>query len=151
MYSDIAAEITTEISQLHKLIDTYKVLLNKVRTANPTDVELLALAGILHSFYSGFENIFKRISKDTDGGFKKTESWHSDLLENMVKSSKNRPAVISENLKERLQFYLSFRHVFRSAYSYDLNWEKMQDLVFESENILLTVEKELHVFLKAII
>lgn len=150
MLSEVVSEIEVELTRLHKLLETYRSLIDKVRTQEPTDIELLALAGILHSFYSGFENIFKRIAKDFDGGFKKTDSWHADLLENMVVPTAKRPAVITEVLKERLQFYLSFRHVFRGNYSYDLNWPKMQDLVFDSEEMLMLVEKELKEFTKKI-
>lgn len=148
MSTETNSEIKNELSQLHALLDTYHALLDRVKTREPTDVELLALAGILHSFYSGFENIFKRLAQDVDGGFRKTDSWHADLLESMAVRTAKRPAVVSQTLKERLQFYLSFRHFFRSAYSYDLNWSKMQDLVFGSEALLLQVEKELHEFVK---
>lgn len=123
-------------------------MLDKVKTQDPDDVELLALAGILHSFYSGFENIFKRIVKDIDGGFAKTESWHADLLEKMAVSTLLRSAVITESLKIRLQFFLSFRHAFRSMYSYNLNWPKMKGLIFDSQEILVLVEKELNDFMR---
>jgi hypothetical protein len=147
--SETYSEIKLELSSLHKLLDTYCTLLEKVRTLEPNDVELLALAGILHSFYSGLENIFKRIAGDIDGNFVKTGSWHSVLLENMAIPTPKRSAVISEILKKQLQFYLNFRHVFRGAYSYDLNWQKMKSLVLESEEILLLVEKELNEFMKS--
>jgi hypothetical protein len=146
--SETFSEIKNEFSRLHKLLDTYRVLLSQVRTKDPTDIELLALAGILQSFYSGFENIFKRIAKEIDGGFAKTESWHMELLGTMILPTNKRSPVISLELKRRLQFYLGFRHVFRGAYSYDLNWPKMKSLVLESEGILLLVEKELREFIK---
>jgi hypothetical protein len=141
------SKIRIEISMLHKLLDTYCDLFEQVRTREPTQIELIGIAGILHSFYSGFENIFKRIAQDIDKGQKKTDSWHADLLETMIVSTPKRSSVITEDLKERLQSYLSFRHVFRSLYSYNLNWSKMQDLVFESEKILQLVEAELNEFM----
>lgn len=148
MSHDVYSKINLELSQLKTLLETYRPLLQQVRTRVPTDVELIALAGILHSFYSGFENIFKRIAQDFDREFIKTDSWLADLLEHMVRSTPKRTSVISEVLKERLQFYLSFRHAFRSMYSYDLNWTKMQDLVFESEEVLGIVTKELALFME---
>lgn len=147
MFPETYHKIRIEFSLLHTLLDTYRLPLEQVKTRDPTDVELLAIAGILHSFYSGFENIFKRIAQEIDGGFNKSDSWHADLLENMSVPTSKRSAVISEDLKKRLQIYLSFRHVFRSNYSYDLNWSKMQDLVFESEDLLQLVEKELNEFM----
>jgi hypothetical protein len=148
MSPETFSEIKVELSQLHALLDAYRALLDQVKVREPNNVELLACAGILHSFYSGLENIFKRIAKDIDGEFAKTGSWHSDLLETLVVPTPKRPAILSEPLKERLQLYLSFRHVFRSAYSYDLNWSKMQDLVFGAKEVLLLVENELNGFMK---
>jgi hypothetical protein len=146
--SETFSEIKNELSRLHKLLDTYQTLFDHVQTENPSAVELLALAGILHTFYSGLENIFKRIAIEIDGGFAKTESWHMDLLVNMIVPTDKRIAVISPELKRRLQFYLGFRHVFRGMYSYDLNWSKMKTLVIESKEILGLVEKELTDFMK---
>jgi len=147
MSSEAFSKIKLELSQLNRLITTYQPLLCQLKTREPTDIEIVALAGILHSFYSGFENIFKRIAQDIDGSFTKTDSWHMDLLESMVVPTKNRSAVISQALKRRLQFYLGFRHAFRSAYSYDLMWPKMKTLVFDSEEILHIVETELTRFI----
>jgi hypothetical protein len=65
----------------------------------------------------------------------------------MASPTQKRTSVITNGLKEKLQFYLSFRHAFRSMYSYDLNWSKMQDLVFESEEILKLVNTELTAFI----
>jgi hypothetical protein len=148
VWPETFSKINLELSLLNKLLDSFDSLIDQVKTREPTKVELIALAGILHSFYSGFENVFKRISQDIDGGLKKSDSWHADLLENMISKTPKRSAVISENLKERLQLYLGFRHVFRSMYSYDLNWTKMQDLVFESKEILKLVETEMKMFIQ---
>lgn len=148
MSPELPEKIIIELASLRNLLDKYHSLLEDVHTRIPTDVELIALAGILHSFYTGFENIFKRIAQDLDGGFKQTSSWHADLLEEMVMATNKRPNVITEELKIRLQYYLSFRHAFRSVYSYDLNWSKMQDLVYESTSILQHVETELQLFIK---
>ncbi len=147
MSPETYSKIKIELELLHKLLDTYRTQLAQAKTREPTDLELIGFAGILHSFYSGFENIFKRIAQDIDRDFKKSASWHVDLLETMAVSTPNRSSVISEELKQQLQFYLSFRHVFRSLYSHDLNWSKMKDLVLGSDTILQLVEKELIEFI----
>lgn len=149
MLHDCFPAIRIELSRLHKLLNTYHSLIQQVKTREPDSVELLALAGILHSFYSGFENIFKRIMMDMDGSFKKTDSWHIDLLENMAIPNSKRGAVITEELKQQLQYYLSFRHVFRHHYSYDMNWSKMAGLIYDSEKLLDDVEHALCVFMGA--
>jgi hypothetical protein len=96
----------------------------------------------------GFENIFKRIAQQIDGKFEKTDSWHVDLLESMIETTGKRPAILTPDVKRRLRFYLGFRHVFRSHYSYDLNWSKMKPLVLKTEDILSSVENEIQEFIK---
>ena len=71
---------------------------------------------MLHSFYSGVENIFKRIALELDGRLPDSSTWHRDLLDAMARQAQNRRAVISESLEDRLKEYLNFRHVFRPAY-----------------------------------
>jgi hypothetical protein len=147
VWSDTFSKIKQELENLNRLLDSARPLVQKVRKQDPEYVELMALAGILHSFYMGFENIFKRIVMEIDGGFKKSDSWHIDLLENMVEPTNKRPEVLTEATKGKLRLYLVFRHVFRSNYSYDLNWSKIKNLVLESETILRLVEKEIEIFI----
>jgi hypothetical protein len=42
-------------------------LLAQCRNTAPTEIELSALAALLHSFYTGVENIFKRVTVELDG------------------------------------------------------------------------------------
>ena len=44
--------------------------------------------------------------------------------------------------------YLRFRHVFRNAYSFDLDWQKMSPLALGVEGTLQKLEKALEDFLK---
>jgi hypothetical protein len=60
----------------------------------------------------------------------------------------NRPALLSEELHDRLNEYLRFRHAFRSAYSFDLDWRKMFPLVQGLEETFQDLEKALNEFLK---
>ncbi len=66
----------------------------------------------------------------------------------MTRPTKNRAAVISESLRDTLSEYLAFRHVFRQAYSFDLRWDKMSDLVLNCEPSLRHLETELEAFLR---
>jgi hypothetical protein len=58
----------------------------------------------------------------------------------------SRPPVISQNLKDALRGYLDFRHVFRHAYTFDLHWSKMADLVNECNKFYLQLADELKAF-----
>ena len=108
-----------------------------------------ALATMLHSFYTGVENIFKRAAIEIDGGPPTTENWHRDLLDSMATSTAWRSAVVSADTQRRLLGYLSFRHVFRHAYTFRLRWDKMAVLVLECEGVFRQLEADLNSFLRA--
>ena len=146
MLLELKRQIDTERAQLHHILKTHKGLLTRCRKVTPTVDELAALAAILHGFYNGVENIFKRIAVALDGNAPQGEFWHSDLIEKMTCSSKKRPALLSNTLNEQLQEYLDFRHVFRHAYTFDLKWLKMKHLVVGCKTILQQLEKEIEVF-----
>ena len=138
----------TEREQLRRLLSGMQQLLAMCRTTAPTEIELSALAALLHSFYTGIENIFKRIAVELDGEPVSGDSWHRELLRRMKTSAPNRPALLTEELHDSLNEYLRFRHVFRNAYSFDLDWQKMSPLVLRLEETFQKLEKSLNDFLR---
>jgi hypothetical protein len=60
-----------------------------------------------------------------------------------------RPAVLNEALWLRLQDYLVFRHFFRHAYGYTLEWAKLRPLVAGMSATLADVQEQLRTFLEA--
>jgi hypothetical protein len=145
---DLKLDIAAEREQLHRLLQVHRVVLEKCRRDDPSIDELAALAAILHAFYNGVENMFKRTAEAVDGRAPRGEHWHSALLESMANSSMKRPAVISRDLYICLREYLDFRHVFRHAYSFELRWLKMKSLIFGMEAALTSLESEIDRFLQ---
>lgn len=89
-----------------------------------TIVELAAMATFLHNFYNGIENIQKRILNYINVETKDTPTWHKDLLKISVENS-----IITEKIYDVLSGYLSFRHFFIHAYTFNLKWEDLKLLV----------------------
>jgi len=143
-------QILLEQEQLHRLFDVYRSHIKQSCAGQPDRVECSALAAMLHSFYTGVENIFKRIAVECDGGAPRGAGWHRALLEAMTRPGPNRPPVISEGTRLVLRGYLDFRHVFRQAYAFELRWEKMADLVGNCENTWQQFESELDKFVGAL-
>ena len=56
-----------EREQLQRLLSGIRGLLTQCRDTAPTEIELSALAATLHSFYTGVENIFKRVAVESEG------------------------------------------------------------------------------------
>lgn len=138
----------TEREQLQRLLAGIHSLLIQCRTTTPTEIELAALAATLHSFYTGTENIFKRVTVELDGEPVRGDAWHRELLARMKTPTANRRALLPEELHNDLNEYLRFRHVFRNAYSFDLDWQKMAPLVLRLEETFQKLEKALDEFLK---
>jgi hypothetical protein len=76
------------------------------------------------------------------------DAWHRELLLRMKTRTAHRPILLSEELHDSLNEYLGFRHVFRNAYSFDLDWQKMSPLVLRLEETFQILEKALTDFLK---
>jgi hypothetical protein len=76
------------------------------------------------------------------------EFWHRQLLDSMKAAGQARPAVISDSLATRLDDYLTFRHLFRHAYTFDMRWEGIKPLVLGFRETLAHLEEELDHFLE---
>lgn len=148
MWNKLRRQVLVELEQLERLFVVHRPLLLKSLGTPPSDIELSALAAFLHSFYTGVENVFKRVAVEIDGAPPRGDAWHRDLLETMVQGSARRGPVISSNLRERLTEFLQFRHFFRNAYAFHLHWAKMQPLVGACEQVMADFRSEIDRFLE---
>ncbi len=83
MSDKLRKQIDVEREQINRLIDEHRSLLEKAASENPTTIEVSALASLLHSFYSGIENVFKRIANEIDGELPAGLAWHRKLLDDI--------------------------------------------------------------------
>ena len=149
MWDKVREAAKLERLQLRRLLDEYRPLVDRCAANAPSHFELAALSAMLHSFYTGVENIFKRIAVDLDGRTPRGDVWHRQLLDSMKAPGRGRPAVVSEELATNLDDYLTFRHFFRHAYTFDLRWDRMKPLVLGCEETLRILESELDRFFAA--
>ncbi len=98
MWDRLRKQIALERKQLRRLLEVYRPLLDKSAASPPNDIELSALAAMLHSFYNGVENIFKRTAIEVDGGMPTGEFWHKELLDSMTRPTSQRGSVLSPEL-----------------------------------------------------
>ncbi len=118
--------VEDELTALERVTQKMAELLAQ-RAEPPTWIELRAVASILHEFYNGVERIFERIAVGLGEGVPQGAYWHADLLAQMaaVREGK-RSAVVDEPLRAWLKEYLEFRHFFRHAYGYTLEWGQLR-------------------------
>jgi len=143
-------QINFEIGQIDRLFEEYADLLKQAQRKEPSLVELTAMASVLHSFYSGLENIFLSVAKGIDQDIPAGAEWHRKLLKQMTEATPNREPLLSVRVFQQLIEYLGFRHFYRHSYSFFLNWERLELLVTPLPEIWEQTRDEIQQFLKQI-
>jgi hypothetical protein len=143
----VISQVQFEIEQIDQLFKSYAALFEITKGNVPNLVEITALASVLHSFYSGLENIFLSIAKGIDGQVPASSQWHRDLLNQMTAPRANRKAVLTSETADRLSEYLGFRHFFRHAYSFFMEWDELEKLVTPLQEVWTQTQVEFRLFL----
>ncbi len=80
----------------------------------------------LHNLYNAVENIFRNIATTFGNHLSDQSGWHADLLDRMrLDLTPLRPPVVDDTTFAQLDELRRFRHVFRAAYSINLDTERM--------------------------
>ena len=108
----LAAEIESELDAMVQLVR------ESANAPRGGDIYARRARGsILHDFYNGAERIFERIAAELNGGVPNVANWHQQLVADMALAIPElRPAVIDDDLRNRLAEYRGFRHLFRNVY-----------------------------------
>jgi len=143
--------VEDELAALERVTQQMTELLAQ-RAEPPTWVELRAMASLLHEFYNGVERIFERMAVGLGEGVPQGTYWHADLLAQMaaVREGK-RPVVVDEPLRARLKEYLEFRHFFRHAYGYTLEWDQLRWKVESLSDTFRMLREQMRAFFESLI
>jgi hypothetical protein len=144
----LRAKLLFEISQIDKLLNDSKPLFDLYKLKMPDFIEMSAGALVLHSFYNGIENIILLIFKHYDGLLPNSSKWHMELLDKAFVSDKNRKPIFSNESQKRLEEYLKFRHFVRHSYGFQLEWERMEDLINEINIFWEIIKKDINNFIE---
>ena len=87
-------------------------------------LEQAGVAGLLHSFYNGIENILKQIMAARKIVLPAGPTWHRDLL-----VLANEQQVFPDDVIDELKQYMAFRHYFAHAYVLDVDPARLEPLV----------------------
>jgi uncharacterized protein (UPF0332 family) len=142
-------KVLFEISQIDKLLDDSKPLFDLCKLKEPDFIELSASAMVLHSFYNGIENIIMLIFKHYDEKLPNSIRWHMELLEKAFIKEKDRNQIFENELQKKLEEYLKFRHFVRHSYGFQLEWERMEDLINEISIFWKNIKDNINNFLES--
>ena len=99
-------------------------------------------------FYSGIENLFRRVAQEIGEGLPLGDSWHSQLLRNMaLEIPQVQPKMIKKETRDRPEEFLRFQHVVRHAYGHELKRRRMRDLLDSFDPAHTNFVKDAEVFL----
>jgi hypothetical protein len=144
----LKVKLVFEISQIDKLLNDSKPLFDLYKLKIPDFIEMSAGAMVLHSFYNGIENILILIFKHYDEQLPNSNKWHMELLEKAFVTNNNRKQIFSNELQKRMEEYLKFRHYVRHSYGFQLEWERMEDLITEISIFWETIKKDINNFIE---
>jgi DNA-binding transcriptional ArsR family regulator len=144
---DWQEKIREELEQLRSVVERLEEW--QVMGDPSQDARTRVLLGaVLKDFYDGVERIFKHITAALNEPLPSGEEWHKQLLEKMSQPTENRKPVISQDLKDALDEFLRFRHLFRSIYVVtQLKWEPMAPLVANLPQVYKQLREEVERFL----
>ena len=116
--------------------------------SEPSFERLAALTTVLDSFYNSLERIFEDIVKAYDSSPPEGGRWHTELLNQAAGQNEKRPALISEESRQRLRDYLAFRHRSRHSSINSIVWDPMARLVADMPQTWNAVRAEIAQFLQ---
>ena len=137
-----------QILKVYSILEKKKVVFDK----EPVAREMVESTGYwLHNLYSAFEDLFKLTAGFWDNNVKINGDFHVNLLKRMlVHIEQVRPALISEESYQFFNELRGFRHVFRHAYSFGMDDERVSFLLFRVLKKKELLMQDLQKFRKAI-
>lgn len=123
----------------------------KKRQEGEEDAYLESLAYQLHNLYCAFEDLFKRVAHCFENQIDDAARYHLVLLKRMAIAVEGvRPALLSSEGHRLLENMRAFRHLFRHAYSYDLDVRKVKLVLEDALRLKVIYREDVERFLKNI-
>ena len=121
------AEFDDQLNEIGKVIEK----IEDRREGISKDVRLAeSLAYQFHNLYCAIEDLFKVVARFFENHIVNTSGYHIELLNRMTLRIEGvRPALMSKETAKLVNEFRAFRHLFRHAYSYDIDVDKMQLLI----------------------
>ena len=134
---ELKADIAIEFDALRQVVNELEALRIDVAGREPTVREKTAAAAFLAQFYSGIENILKRLSRFHAVELPAGENWHLDLFKRFCPPAQPPlPMLFDEALAWQLGPFRRFRHVVHHGYGFQIEWDRMREGLGQAGAIL---------------
>jgi hypothetical protein len=146
----IQQRISQELNKISKAIGQLEIFmgqLNHIPEKIYQEALVNSIALNLQGIYTGFERIFEVIATEVDLRLPTGDKWHRDLLDQMAVDIPNvRKTVIIEETRLILDELRRFCHVVRSAYSFQLDKQKVLGVATQFYSCYQNIIKEIQLF-----
>jgi hypothetical protein len=121
----LKVQVEAELAQMTRVVRELAALRVDIGEESPSLRDIVAAGAFLAQFYNGVENILKRIAVASDVSLPEGERWPVALLDMFSSVGKEKHFALDEALVTEFRSYMGFRHVVRSGYGMDLDWDRL--------------------------
>lgn len=140
----LSATIRAQNEEIERIFDKIED-----RRRGEGEATLESLAYQLHNLYCAFEDLLKLVADSFENHIEASAYYHRRLLWRMkIPIEGVRPALLSETSHKLLDSLRAFRHVFRHAYSYELDPKKLALVVEDVLKLKRLYQGEIDRFLE---
>jgi hypothetical protein len=145
----LAAEIK---AQLERIEQVYYELEDRATQMQPDRLgQVESTAYQLHNLYSATEDLFKLIASAFENSVSDLSRWHSELLRRMTLDIQGvRPHLLSVDSADLLNELRAFRHVFRHAYTIQLDFTRVVENLERARKLRPLLTRDVATFLHAL-
>ncbi|MEW6558011.1 MAG: hypothetical protein AB1349_11785 [Elusimicrobiota bacterium] len=140
-YKQLLADVEDEIGSIECVLKDLSSLRNNLDPVKIDNAQKAAIGTFLMNFYTGVENIIKRISKEYYQTMPKGESWHKELLDLSYNPPQGKMSIFNPEIANKLNPYRRFRHLFISGYGFKLEFELMVSLIDNVGSVWIDIKK----------
>ena len=141
---ELKAEIALELNSLRLIVAELNSLNSDLQNRAPSVREKTAGAAFLAQFYSGIENILKRLSRFHGATVPAGENWHVELFKRFCSPPHlGLPVLFDEGLARQLGAFRRFRHIVHHGYGFQIEWDRMREGVQQTSEVFAKIETTL--------
>jgi hypothetical protein len=139
----LKANIDSDVREIESMYDRLGCYANALITT-----EQAILAGYyLHNLYNAFENICVNVARTFENQIDDRSQWHALLLKRMTLDVEGlRPRLLSTDVYHCLDELRRFRHVFRNAYTIELDPQRIAIVVAQAQRLQALYNTDLDQF-----
>ena len=120
---ELVDNIKNDFIEIDRVIIEIKNVFDKLGDSTPDTIQITALSAFASQFYTGLENILKRISRYLGAELPNSTDWHLVLFKRFCDPPHlNFPVLFDKNLATELNSIRKFRHYFFHGYSFNIEW-----------------------------